>query len=347
MTRAIPPPRADPARSKPVPAPAGSPAPPARAPGSSRLSQLHHRRDGLVQQGGDLLPGGDQLFGVSLLHLTGLLRRSSLLASGHGLVDELHQRLEIFGGGFDPVLALLQPLRQLIAQTRHAGGRVFDDVLVDLLVPVAVSLVVVIGGVSGALRRRVLARRRWFAAADGGRGEEGVEPGLVGQHAFPRSPVRSRAQKVPGAGTGVFRLDDLAVTPWYAEAPYLKTLVVKLVSPDDRTTDRIETRIGFRRVRVEGRDLLVNGRRVLIQSVNRHDVDPRTGRVMSHTTMLAELSLLKRFNGRTAGHAGAHRGGGVLRGRRVGPVAGHDHVHGFPVSVLVFSGWPQSTVTGP
>ena len=55
-------------------------------------------------------------------------------------------------------------------------------------------------------------------------------------------------------------------------------------------------RIGFRRVEIVGPDLLVNGRRILIQGVNRHDVDPRTGRVMSRERMRAELSLLKRFN---------------------------------------------------
>jgi hypothetical protein len=136
--------------------------------------------------------------------------------------------------------------------------------------------------------------------------------------------------------------------PWYAEAPYLKTLVVKLVSPDDRTTDRIETRIGFRRVHVEGRDLLVHGRRVLIQSVNRRDVDPRTGRVMSHTTMLAELSLLMPIQRSYCGTRWSPSGWrGSSRPAKVGPVAGDDYVLGFPVSVLVFSGWPQATVAEP
>jgi beta-galactosidase len=54
--------------------------------------------------------------------------------------------------------------------------------------------------------------------------------------------------------------------------------------------------IGFRRVQIKGRDLLVNGARVMFQGVNRHDSDPRTGRVISRERMLAELSLLKRAN---------------------------------------------------
>ncbi|MBB2914352.1 beta-galactosidase [Streptosporangium becharense] len=98
------------------------------------------------------------------------------------------------------------------------------------------------------------------------------------------------------AGTAVFTLGALEVAPWTAETPHLEDLLVQLISPGGDVADAVRLRIGFRRVRVQGRDLLVNGERVLIQGVNRHDVDPRTGRVISRELMLAELSLLKRFN---------------------------------------------------
>ncbi|MEV4019724.1 glycoside hydrolase family 2 TIM barrel-domain containing protein [Nonomuraea angiospora] len=98
------------------------------------------------------------------------------------------------------------------------------------------------------------------------------------------------------AGTAVFTLDALEVSPWTAETPHLEDLLVELISPENEIVDVARLRIGFRRVRIEGRDLLVNGKRVLIQGVNRHDVDPRTGRIVSRDLMLAELSLLKRFN---------------------------------------------------
>ncbi|MEW1719134.1 glycoside hydrolase family 2 TIM barrel-domain containing protein [Streptomyces sp. NPDC093109] len=98
------------------------------------------------------------------------------------------------------------------------------------------------------------------------------------------------------AGRAAFSLPGLPVTPWSAEIPHLEDLTVHLVAPDGSVADEARVRIGFRRVRIEGRDLLVNGERVLIQGVARHDVDPRTGRVMSRERHLAELSLLKRFN---------------------------------------------------
>ncbi len=85
------------------------------------------------------------------------------------------------------------------------------------------------------------------------------------------------------------------VVPWSAEIPALRRLVVTLRSPDGATVERIERRIGFRRVDVRGVDLLVNGRAVLLRGVNRHDFDPATGRVVSPQDMRADVVAMKRW----------------------------------------------------
>ena len=53
--------------------------------------------------------------------------------------------------------------------------------------------------------------------------------------------------------------------------------------------------VGFRRVEVAGVDLLINGRRVLIRGVNRHDFDQHTGRVVSAASMRDDVVAMKRF----------------------------------------------------
>jgi len=98
------------------------------------------------------------------------------------------------------------------------------------------------------------------------------------------------------AGTAVFQLDELEVSPWSSEDPVLEDVLVELVDDAGTVVDSAAYRVGFRRVEIVGRDLLINGERVLIQGVNRHDLDPLTGRVISRERMREELSLLKRFN---------------------------------------------------
>lgn len=121
------------------------------------------------------------------------------------------------------------------------------------------------------------------------------------------APVPPELRAIPGgmagapgpvspAGTSVLSLDGLEVDPWSAETPALYDLTVELRDADGQTVDATTLRVGFRRVEVVGRDLLVNGRRILVQGVNRHDVDPRTGRVMTEARLRAELSLMKSFS---------------------------------------------------
>ncbi len=97
---------------------------------------------------------------------------------------------------------------------------------------------------------------------------------------------------------GVVRLSARipGVTPWSAEVPALSRLVIRLRAPDRSVAEEIERQIGFRRVEATERELLINGRPVLIHGVNRHDFDPRTGRTVSFDQMRADIELMKRFN---------------------------------------------------
>ncbi|MPY61303.1 glycoside hydrolase family 2 TIM barrel-domain containing protein [Streptomyces spongiae] len=85
------------------------------------------------------------------------------------------------------------------------------------------------------------------------------------------------------------------VRPWSAETPELYELTVRLHHPDGTVADEAGCRVGFRTVEIRGRDLLVNGERVFIRGVNRHDFHPLTGRVLSETDLRADLTVIKRF----------------------------------------------------
>jgi beta-galactosidase len=85
-------------------------------------------------------------------------------------------------------------------------------------------------------------------------------------------------------------------TQWSAEHPALYTLVACLQDSRGKTIEATSVRIGFRRVEVRDRQLLINGKPVLIKGVNRHDHDPDHGKTVPRETMLADIRMLKQFN---------------------------------------------------
>lgn len=114
------------------------------------------------------------------------------------------------------------------------------------------------------------------------------------------------ASSAPFAYCGFYLMEkyvarvELPVTApklWTAETPYLYTVVVKLVAPDGSVLDIESSRVGFREVRISKDGvLLLNGKRLVIRGVNRHDFCPETGRFVSEAHMREEIAVMKRLN---------------------------------------------------
>ena len=83
---------------------------------------------------------------------------------------------------------------------------------------------------------------------------------------------------------------------WSAELPHLYRLVVTLLDPSGRAVEASALNVGFRSVEVHGRELLVNGRRVFIQGVNRHDHHDTKGKALDRETLRLDAVTMKRFN---------------------------------------------------
>ncbi|HWE62909.1 MAG TPA: glycoside hydrolase family 2 TIM barrel-domain containing protein, partial [Chloroflexota bacterium] len=81
---------------------------------------------------------------------------------------------------------------------------------------------------------------------------------------------------------------------WSAELPYLYSLVVSVHGPG--VAESASCRVGFRRVEVRDRQLLVNGRAVMIAGVNRHDHSDTTGTYVSRELMETDVRLMKQCN---------------------------------------------------
>ena len=83
---------------------------------------------------------------------------------------------------------------------------------------------------------------------------------------------------------------------WTAETPHLYTLELLLKDSLDQTVQRITTKVGFRQVEIKDGQLLINGIPTRLRGVNRHEMDPKSGKVMTEELMLRDIRLMKQAN---------------------------------------------------
>jgi beta-galactosidase len=83
---------------------------------------------------------------------------------------------------------------------------------------------------------------------------------------------------------------------WTAETPNLYTLLLVLYDKNNQVLEAVTHPVGFRKVEIKDGSLLVNGVRVLIKGVNRHEHDPFTGHVVSEESMIRDIQLMKLHN---------------------------------------------------
>ncbi|MDC7675970.1 glycoside hydrolase family 2 TIM barrel-domain containing protein [Asticcacaulis machinosus] len=83
------------------------------------------------------------------------------------------------------------------------------------------------------------------------------------------------------------------VKPWSAEAPNLYRMVIEYRDGKGALISATAKKIGFRTVEMRNGEVQVNGKRVMIKGVNRHEHDPRTFRVVSPETTRKDMELMK------------------------------------------------------
>jgi len=83
---------------------------------------------------------------------------------------------------------------------------------------------------------------------------------------------------------------------WSAETPNLYKLLISLRNAEGQVVEVIPVNVGFRKVEIKGGNLLVNGRRVLIKGVNRHEHDPDLGQVVTRERMIQDIKVMKQNN---------------------------------------------------
>ena len=80
---------------------------------------------------------------------------------------------------------------------------------------------------------------------------------------------------------------------WSVDHPNLYTLCLQLQKGDGTIVEQVTQKVGFRTIRIEDGQLLINGQPIKIRGVNRHEHDPHQARVMTEELMLKDLQLMK------------------------------------------------------
>ncbi|MEA2011671.1 MAG: glycoside hydrolase family 2 TIM barrel-domain containing protein [Verrucomicrobiota bacterium] len=112
-------------------------------------------------------------------------------------------------------------------------------------------------------------------------------------------PINSfKKQQNKELTNNIFRItyDIQKPLQWNSETPNLYKIVILLKNKEGKIVEITSSRIGFRKIEIKNKELLINGQPVLIKGVNRHDHDEKTGKTVSKENMLKDIKLLKKFN---------------------------------------------------
>ena len=83
---------------------------------------------------------------------------------------------------------------------------------------------------------------------------------------------------------------------WSAEEPYLYDLILEVKNEAGAVCEVIPQAVGIRRIAIKDSLLLLNGRRLELKGVNRHDFSARNGRAVTREETLQDVVTMKQNN---------------------------------------------------
>ncbi len=83
------------------------------------------------------------------------------------------------------------------------------------------------------------------------------------------------------------------IIPWDHHNPYLYQLLIEVYDKDDHLVEVIPYDIGFRRIEIKDNIILLNGKRLIMNGVNRHEWSAHSGRSISIEEMKEDIKIIK------------------------------------------------------
>lgn len=83
---------------------------------------------------------------------------------------------------------------------------------------------------------------------------------------------------------------------WTSETPHLYNVLVALKNERGEVIEAMSSKFGFRHIEIKNKRVYINNRQVFFKGVNRHEMLPRTGKVLSTESMIQDILMMKQFN---------------------------------------------------
>ncbi|NBJ94076.1 glycoside hydrolase family 2 TIM barrel-domain containing protein [Parablautia muri] len=113
-------------------------------------------------------------------------------------------------------------------------------------------------------------------------------------------PLPGNEKAVTGEGTEIIcKLEGEKigkVTPWDNHNAYLYPLFIRLYDESDRLIEVVPYPIGFRRVEIINKVIYLNGKRLILNGVNRHEWSAEQGRCIGRKEMEQDMQIFLRNN---------------------------------------------------
>ncbi len=97
-------------------------------------------------------------------------------------------------------------------------------------------------------------------------------------------------------GMAAISMKIAAPEQWSPDSPYLYKLFLHLVDDDGKTLEVQYVPVGFRQVEIRGRDVLLNGQRLIVRGVNRHDFSAKHAFSVTEEDMRLDIETMKALN---------------------------------------------------
>ncbi len=99
-----------------------------------------------------------------------------------------------------------------------------------------------------------------------------------------------------GQMTGDISKEVSNIKKWDNHSSYLYKIFLEIQDENGKLLEVIPYKVGFRRIEIIDKVMYLNGKRLVIVGVNRHEWNPKTGRCITSDDMTADINCIKKNN---------------------------------------------------